>query len=258
MSVAEPQAVATKPSIRWFHVTPSRLVLALLAVEMLLWSSDRFGWPAWQKGYAVLAAVAVVVGAMLVMLVWFVMALAFRWRFQFSIRSLMVLTVAVAVPCGWFGLEIREARKRREVIEKIATSGGSVRYDSEVDATVDPSANTQPSLWLSNTLGGDFFRHVVDATIASDDDLKCLAGFSQLRRLRVPGGTGLMGHRMYWNGTPITNAPPFTGPDSLNPGMERSEEESRSVWRIRVTDDGLRYLKGLTRLKLKIYHILFP
>ncbi len=235
---------------RRLYPTPAWLNFGLLVVEGLLWLSERYRW-FWfneKKGWTVLIAVAVVGGAMLVMLLWFIVALVFRWRFQFSIRSLLVLTVVVALPCSWFALEIREAKRQREVIEKIAKSGGSVRYDWEVDATVDPPVNTQPSLWLSNTLGGDFFKHVVDATIASDDDLKCLRGFFQLRRLRVPG-TRFMGHPMYWNGTPITNAPPFTGPDSLNPGMERSDEESRSVWRIRVTDDGLRYLKGLTRLK---------
>ena len=42
-----------------------------------------------------LIAVAVVGGAMLVMLLWFIVSLVFRWRFQFSIRSLLVLTVAV-------------------------------------------------------------------------------------------------------------------------------------------------------------------
>ena len=45
---------------RWYRLTPDRLVLLLLVVEALLWLSDRLGWPAWHKGYAVLTAVAVV------------------------------------------------------------------------------------------------------------------------------------------------------------------------------------------------------
>jgi hypothetical protein len=36
-------------------------MVALLAVEGLLWLSERFGWLAWHKGYAVLAAVAMTV-----------------------------------------------------------------------------------------------------------------------------------------------------------------------------------------------------
>jgi hypothetical protein len=57
--------------VRWFHVTPDRLILRLLVVECLLWLSDRLGWPTWHKGYAVLTAAAVVGAAILVMLVWF-------------------------------------------------------------------------------------------------------------------------------------------------------------------------------------------
>jgi hypothetical protein len=77
-------------------------VIALPAVEGLLWLSERFGLPAWHKGYAVLTVVASVGVAMVLMLVWFGVALVFRWRFQFSLRTLLVLTVVIAVPCSWF------------------------------------------------------------------------------------------------------------------------------------------------------------
>ena len=56
--------------IRWFHLTPDRLVIGLLAVEVLLWLWERFGWLGWHKGYAVLTAVATVGVAMLLMLFW--------------------------------------------------------------------------------------------------------------------------------------------------------------------------------------------
>ena len=58
MIAAEPRSAVPKPSVRWFHLTPDRVVLALLAVEGLLWLSERLGWLAWHKGYAVLTAVA--------------------------------------------------------------------------------------------------------------------------------------------------------------------------------------------------------
>src|SRR5208283_3150347 len=97
----------TQPRSRWFHLTPGRFVLALLAVEVLLWLSERFGWLGWHKGYAVLTGVAVVGVAMLLMLLWFAIALVFRWRFQFSLRSLLVLVVVVALPCSWLAVEIK-------------------------------------------------------------------------------------------------------------------------------------------------------
>ena len=38
------------PDGRWFHLTPDRLILALLVVEGLLLSSERLDWPVWHKG----------------------------------------------------------------------------------------------------------------------------------------------------------------------------------------------------------------
>ena len=73
-------------------------------MEGLLWLSERLPWFPFNhhKGWTVLIAVAVVGGAMLVMLLWFIASLLFQWRFQFSIWSLLVLTVAVAVRAvGW-------------------------------------------------------------------------------------------------------------------------------------------------------------
>ena len=68
----------TQAQTRLFHLTPGRFVLLLLAVEVLLWPSDRFGWLGWHKGYAVLTGVAVVGVGMLGMFVWFAVALVCR------------------------------------------------------------------------------------------------------------------------------------------------------------------------------------
>ena len=38
------------------------------------------------------------------MLLWFLAALLFRLRFQFSLLSLLLLAVVVAVPCSWYGM----------------------------------------------------------------------------------------------------------------------------------------------------------
>ena len=57
--------------LRGFRLAPYHCLATLLAVEGLLWLSNRLGWPAWHKGYAVLAAVAAVAAMMLLMLLWF-------------------------------------------------------------------------------------------------------------------------------------------------------------------------------------------
>ena len=55
------------PKSRWFYLTPDRLILWLLAIEGLLWLSNRLEWPTWHKGYAVLVTVAAVGVAVLLM-----------------------------------------------------------------------------------------------------------------------------------------------------------------------------------------------
>ena len=111
MSVAEPEPVVPKPSIRSYRPTPGRCLAALLVVEGLLWLSERFCWLSWHIGYAVLTAVALVAVALVGMSLWFAASLLFRWRFQFSIRSLLVLAVAVAIPCSWIAVERERAKK---------------------------------------------------------------------------------------------------------------------------------------------------
>ena len=38
--------------------------------------------------------------------------LLFRWRFQFSIRSLLILTMLIAVPCSWLAVEMKAGEER--------------------------------------------------------------------------------------------------------------------------------------------------
>ena len=100
---------------RWYRLTPDRFVIGLLAVECLLWLSERFQWFGFnhQKGWTVLIAVASVGLAFVIILAWFVMALVFRWRFQFSIRSLLVLIVVVAVQCSWMTVEMKKVDRQQ-------------------------------------------------------------------------------------------------------------------------------------------------
>jgi len=94
----------TTATPRWYRLTPDRVVIALLIVECLLWLSNWLGW--WHRGYAVLAF-AVVGVVLLAFFVWLYLALAFRRRFQFSVWSMLILTVAVALPFRWPGVESR-------------------------------------------------------------------------------------------------------------------------------------------------------
>ena len=92
---------------RWYHLRPDRPILALLVVEGFLLLSEWFHWFSFNdhKGWTLLIVVEIVGETMLLMLLWFVAALIFRLRFQFSIRSLLVLAVVVSIACSWFATE---------------------------------------------------------------------------------------------------------------------------------------------------------
>ena len=103
-----------EPKSRWFHFTPGHLILGLLAVEGLLLLSERI--PLFPKGWAVLIAIAAIAVVVLLMLLWWLASILFRWRFQFSIRSLMVLVVAVAITFSWLAVEMKKARNQEAAV----------------------------------------------------------------------------------------------------------------------------------------------
>ncbi len=118
-------ADAPEPKCRWYRLTPDRLVVGLLGVEGLLLLSERFRWFPFNqhKGWTVLVAVAVVGLTLLLLFFWFLAALLFRCRFQYSLRSLMLLTVVVAVACSWMATHMQRARRQAEAVAAIRCRG---------------------------------------------------------------------------------------------------------------------------------------
>ncbi len=219
-----------RPRLRWFHPTPSRLLVALLAVEGILLLSGRW----FPKGYAVLIAIASVGVFLFLMLVWFVLTLNFHWRFQFSLRSLLVLTVAVAIPCSWLAVELKWASEQREVVEAIqelSMRGGWVRYDYEDSPNQTPSGPP----WLRRLIGDDFFVNVSEVSL--DETSITDAG---LEHLNLKALAGL--HYLSLYATQVTDA-----------GLEHikalTELQFLYFHDTHVTDAGLEHLKGLTQLK---------
>ena len=180
----------TDREIRWYHLTPGRIVLLVLAVEVLLWLSERFGWLGWHKGYAVLTGVALVGVAMLLMLVWFGVAVVFRRRFQFSLWSLLVLVVVVAVPCSWLAIEKQRAKGQKDVVDGLSRMGCRVEY-WQLNSQGEPERCEKPAEtpWLKRLLGDDFFGMVLQANFASsgitDAGLEHLKGLPQLRAINL-------------------------------------------------------------------------
>ena len=115
---------------RWFHLTPGRLLVAVLAAEVFLYLSHRLRWFSFSEQSEWTALyVAALAGIMLfVLLVWLFASLIIRWRYQFSIRSLLILAVVIAIPLGLLVPEIKAARDRENAVKAIRRVG-DVFYD---------------------------------------------------------------------------------------------------------------------------------
>ena len=161
--------------------TPTWLIYGLLVAEGLLWLSERFQWFSFneKKGWTVLICVALVGVTMLVMLVWFVLAFVCRWRFQFSIRSLLVLVVAVALPCSWLTVELKKARERHAAVEKWEEAGCVTLYKIK-ERGAEPAAPA----WLRRLTGNEFFADAIPTRPGQSSD----SGISH-RQLLIDGWT---------------------------------------------------------------------
>ena len=91
-------------------------MVGLLTIEGFLLLSEQFGWFAFNRhqGWTVLIALSAVGATLLFLSLWFAAALTHRWRFQYSLRSLFLIVVAVAVGCSWMATEMQQARRKRK------------------------------------------------------------------------------------------------------------------------------------------------
>jgi hypothetical protein len=145
-----------------------------------------------------------------------------RRRFQYSLRTLLVLVTLCAIPCSWVGVKIQHAHRIREAASAMAGMGGSVGWDT-------PS---YPA-WLRNLLGRDFGNNVRSVNLCCakfvDDRLEHLTVFGQLRELNL-------------SMTKVTDA-------DLRHLERLSQLEHLWLDSTAVTDAGLEHLKGLRELK---------
>lgn len=150
------QIVQHKRKLHWLYPTPGYLFVALLLAEMVLMLTvQRF-----PKGWAVLTAIACVGGTMILLLFWFILACLLKKRFQFTIRSLLLLTLAVAMAFSWLAVEMKRTRKQRETVAAINDLNWSVTYDFEWEGSSNDGANTSSPKLLQSWLGQDFFAKI--------------------------------------------------------------------------------------------------
>ena len=276
------------PKTRWYRLTPDRCVVALLALEGLLLLSEWFVWFAFNqhKGWTVLICLATVGAALVLMFLWFLAALVFRWRFQFSLLALLLLAVVVAVPFSWLATEMKAAGKQREAVEAIKKADGMVFYDYEYD----PSGNWKPGAtppgppWLRNLLGDNLLMNVtvvefnpfipvtisealldhikgltqlqrldLTSTNASDAWLEQLKGLNHLRRLCLGGtrvsDTGMQHLRGLTQLRWLSLRGTKVGDGGLQNLSGLTQLQSLDLGGTKVSNAGMQHLKGLTQLQ---------
>jgi hypothetical protein len=180
-----------------------------------------------------------------------------RW-FQFSLRTLLIFTMASAIACGWIGKRIEQKRYEREAARAIEGLGGSVRYDYR-DATGAPAGPA----WLRNLAGDNFFSAVVEVNLlgnpdVTDNDLAQLEELRDLQALdifdtKITNG-GLIHlerltklKRLFLGYTRITDA-------GLKHLQALNQLGELSLWKTDVTDSGLKCVEELTTLRELYLH----
>jgi hypothetical protein len=214
---------------RWYRVTTDRALLFLLFAELMLWVSDRFAWPAWHKGYAVLTCVAATGAAIVAILLSCLVEILLRRRLQIGVRTAALLAIAVAIPVSWMVTTLKKADDEKKTAETAMKWGAVVSFDWQIDGVANDLTDPTPPApgWLRAVFGDYFFGTVSAMTVAgngvTDADLKTLAELPHLRKLSL--------------------------------GYEIGFEPRPTVYMFRegfgghITDDGLQYLGSLTSLQ---------
>jgi hypothetical protein len=270
MSVVKPEPATPTLMLRWYWLTPDRLVFVLLVIEFVLWLSERFRWFPFNlhKGWTVLIALAAVGMAFLIMALWFVAALIFRWRFQFGIRSLLAMVVVVAVPFSWLAVQMKAAREQKRVVDAIRRDGGSVLYNlPELPPGLYSYGKQLPeSPWLQDLLGEDFVGTVnlvsyysnISTPTAPAVSLEFLDELPQLQTLEIRGKRITDSGWNRLNSSPhlhTLSLPADTTDEKLECLQGMTELKTLDLSFTAITDFGLKHVAKMARLEyLSLHH----
>ncbi|HEV2972021.1 MAG TPA: hypothetical protein VGY55_18755, partial [Pirellulales bacterium] len=183
MQSEPPEAELPKRKLSWLRLTPDRILLGLLAVEVLILSCASFHWFGFHDDKVWTACLAF--GSVAVAAVLFLIRPHLRGRrwYQFSLRSLMIFTLIVATASAWLGRRIEQKRREHDAVVAIKALHGWIQYDYE---QVSPHV----SGWYVVHSEPSFFSEVISVELrelASDADLVNLKCLNQLEFLDLSG-----------------------------------------------------------------------
>ncbi len=162
-----------------------------------------------------------------------------RW-YQFSLRTLLIVTVLCAIPCAWLGRKIERKRREREAVESITKDGWSVIYDSQIDPKGNQYSSDKPRGpgWLRTVLGENFFS-----------EAKRVYSFEEKHGTKACTDSGL--ERI--NELPHLEWVSLAGTHVSDVGLvhinELTELATLDLSNTRVTDAGMEHINGLAQLQ---------
>ncbi len=176
------------------------------------------------------------------MSLWFAAALLLRWRFQYSLRSLLLLVTVCAVACSWLAVTVQNGERQKRAAEAIRGAGGWVQDEP---------------MWLEEFLPEDSVVEVTRVRLHEAQDIDAmlmhLQGLTQLQWLWLDNpkvtDAGLVHLRALCQlrhldlaNTQVTDA-----------GLVHLEGLRQLEWlwlvNTKVSDAGLVHLRGLSRLR---------
>ena len=182
-----------------------------------------------------------------------------RW-FQFSLRTLMIVTVVCAIGSARVAQKIERKHQEQAAVDAIRKLGGYAYYDYQVGADGRIAPRNEPSgpPWLRKLLGDSFFNEVEIVSLPPGPEVTdaALDGLKELKQLRfislrdtyvsdaglasLKGSTQLNGLNL--SRTKVTGA----GLENLSdlPQLQSLELDGANI-----NDAGVAALKRLTRLQ---------
>src|SRR4051794_307103 len=156
-----------------------------------------------------------------------------RERLRFSLRSLLLLVLLIAL---WLGWQVHRARRQREAVAIIKAFGGHVYYDWESRGPEwAPKGRRPPGpAWLRRAIGDEYFQEVeiITFTRAAPGAIRVVPTLRAFPSLKV----------LDLHESQATDA-------SLAVVGDLASLETLDLYEANVTDAGIARLKGLKNLK---------
>jgi hypothetical protein len=113
-------------------------------------------------------------------------------KMRFSLRSVVLATLLIALPVAWFTSRLREARREEAMVNVLETMGATILYDYHT--TQPRPRRKRPELvWPGTWFGKHFVSRVTyvrffpEYRLITDEDLTLLQSFAELRTLDLTG-----------------------------------------------------------------------